>query len=80
MSLIYVTGLSGAGKSAVLDELVARGCEARGVDEDGYEEGYRRFGAVIVDASRPLDRVVDDVLAASRGRRQDQAGPQADVV
>lgn len=190
MSLFYVTGLSGAGKSAVLDELTARGCEARGVDEDGYadwvhrvtgavedydedepgfdfhawyrshnwvlsaeritalhaeaqalgrpvflcgvadgdravwqlfdkvvaliidvptmrrriaarsnlfgqspeemaslvgwhagyEEGYRRFGAVIVDATRPLDRVVDDVLAASRGRRQDQAGPQADVV
>ena len=190
MSLFYVTGLSGAGKSAVLDELVARGHEARGVDEDGYadwidrvtgavedyaedepgfdfhawyrshnwvlsagriaalaaeaqalgrpvflcgvadgdravwhlfdkvvalvidvptmrrriagrsnvfgqspeemaalvgwhagyEEGYRRFGAVIIDATQPLDRVVDEVLAVSQRRHQGQAGSQPEVV
>jgi hypothetical protein len=36
MALVYVTGLSGTGKSAVLTELRARGYHARGVDEDGY--------------------------------------------
>ena len=28
-------------------------------------ENYRRFGAVLIDATRTLDRVVDDVLAAT---------------
>ena len=31
---------------------------------DGFEEKYRRFGAVIVDATRPLPEVADAVLAA----------------
>lgn len=34
--LVYVTGISGSGKSAVLRELRRRGYEAFGVDEDGY--------------------------------------------
>jgi broad-specificity NMP kinase len=34
--LVYVTGISGAGKSAVRQELRRRGYEALGVDEDGY--------------------------------------------
>ena len=38
MALLYVTGLSGTGKSAVLSELLARGYHARGVDEDGYAD------------------------------------------
>jgi hypothetical protein len=38
MALLYVTGLSGTGKSAVLSELLARGHHARGVDEDGYAD------------------------------------------
>ena len=38
MALLYVTGLSGTGRSAVLSELLARGCHARGVDEDGYAD------------------------------------------
>ncbi len=38
MALLYVTGLSGTGKSAVLSELPARGYHARGVDEDGYAD------------------------------------------
>lgn len=33
---------------------------------DGFEESYRRFGAVIVDARRPLREVTDEVVAASR--------------
>jgi hypothetical protein len=36
MTLVYVTGISGAGKSAVLRELRRRGFAAFGVDEDGY--------------------------------------------
>lgn len=42
MSLFYVTGLSGTGKSAVLGELQARGYQARGVDEDGYADWINR--------------------------------------
>jgi hypothetical protein len=38
MALFYVTGLPGAGKSAVLGELRARAYYARGVDEDGYAD------------------------------------------
>jgi dephospho-CoA kinase len=36
--LIYVTGTSGSGKSAVLRELEQRGFEAHGVDEEGYAD------------------------------------------
>lgn len=36
MPLVYVTGISGSGKSAVLQELRRRGHQAVGVDEDGY--------------------------------------------
>jgi hypothetical protein len=32
---------------------------------DGYEETYRRFGAAIIDATRPLHSVVDAVLSAA---------------
>jgi hypothetical protein len=38
MALYYVTGVSGSGKSAVLNELRGRGYDAYGVDEDRY--GY----------------------------------------
>jgi thymidylate kinase len=47
MPLIYVTGLSGSGKSAVLRELRARGLEAYRVDEDGYTDWVRRDGGAI---------------------------------
>jgi hypothetical protein len=33
----------------------------------GYEVIYRGFGAVIIDAARPLDQVVDEILAESAG-------------
>jgi hypothetical protein len=42
MSLWYMTGLSGAGKSAVLRELRARGFAAHGVDENGYADWISR--------------------------------------
>lgn len=43
MTLFYVTGLSGTGKSTILGELRARGCHARGVDEDGYADWINRI-------------------------------------
>jgi hypothetical protein len=43
MSLYYVTGLSGTGKSSVLRELRALGYQARGVDEDGYADWVNRI-------------------------------------
>ena len=42
MPLIYVTGISGSGKSAVRDELLKRGYEAHGTDEDGLAAFYDR--------------------------------------
>ena len=36
MSLTYLTGISGTGKSSVLEQLSNRGFEAHGVDEEGY--------------------------------------------
>lgn len=42
MGLIYVTGLSGSGKSAVMRELKARGYETHGVDEEGYADWIDR--------------------------------------
>ena len=33
--------------------------------QDGYEAAYRGYGAVIIDAARPLGDVVDEILAAS---------------
>jgi hypothetical protein len=43
MTLFYVTGLSGTGKSTVLHELRACGYHARGVDEDGYADWINRI-------------------------------------
>jgi thymidylate kinase len=40
MSLIYITGISGSGKSEVLKELKARGYEAYGTDEDEISAFY----------------------------------------
>lgn len=47
MSLIYITGISGSGKSSVLKELKSRGYEAHGVDEDVYANWiHRKTGKV----------------------------------
>jgi thymidylate kinase len=40
MTLIYVTGISGAGKSTVPTELIRRGYEAYGTDEDSIAAFY----------------------------------------
>jgi len=42
MPLIYITGISGSGKSTVLEELSKRGLEAHGVDEEGYADWIDR--------------------------------------
>jgi dephospho-CoA kinase len=48
MPLYYITGLSGAGKTAVRRELKARGYQAPGVDEEGYGEWIdRKTGQVV---------------------------------
>jgi hypothetical protein len=31
----------------------------------GYEAAYRKFGAVIIDTTRPLGEVVDEILTVS---------------
>lgn len=48
MPLFYVTGVSGTGKSSVLQELNARGFEARGVDEHVYANWVDRTTGSIV--------------------------------
>lgn len=40
MSLVFITGISGAGKSAVRVELLKRGFEAYDTDEDGFTSWY----------------------------------------
>lgn len=40
MSLFYITGISGSGKSAVRKELLRRGYAAYGIDEDGLSFFY----------------------------------------
>lgn len=48
MPLIYITGMSGSGKSTVLHELEALGYETHGVDELGYADWVdRKTGAII---------------------------------
>ncbi len=47
MSLIYITGVSGSGKSTVLQKLEKQGFEAHGVDEEGYADWIdRETGAI----------------------------------
>jgi broad-specificity NMP kinase len=40
--LVYVTGISGSGKSAVLEKLRSRGFTAHGMDEDAHGKWVRR--------------------------------------
>src|SRR4051794_13555729 len=49
MPLIYVTGVSTAGKSTVLGELRRRGYVALGVDEDGYGVFVHRHSQRVVE-------------------------------
>lgn len=49
MPLIYITGPSGSGKSAIMRELQARGYEAHGVDEYGFADWVDRKTGKIAD-------------------------------
>ncbi|HEY4963931.1 MAG TPA: AAA family ATPase [Candidatus Saccharimonadales bacterium] len=42
MSLVYITGISGSGKSSVMKELEKHGFEAHGVDEEGFADWIDR--------------------------------------
>jgi hypothetical protein len=55
VTLVWVTGISGAGKSTVCDMLKSRGCVAVDADWEGYNRWVdRRTGAVAVDAPSPV--------------------------
>lgn len=58
MPLTYVTGISTSGKSAVLEELRARGFQALGIDEDGYGRWIHRESGRVRE-SPPLQSDVD---------------------
>ncbi len=58
MALFHVTGLSGTGKAPEELAAILRW-------HADYEAAYRRFGAVIIDAARPLRDVVDEILTTS---------------
>jgi len=53
MSLFYVTGISGTGKSQVLKELQARGYEAHGTDEHGFANWVNK-------SSREIEMLPED--------------------
>jgi thymidylate kinase len=42
MALIYITGISGSGKSTAKAELISRGFRALDVDEDNFKSWYNR--------------------------------------
>ena len=84
MPLVYVTGISGTGKSAVCHELNRRGYEAHDTDRDGNAVWVnRKTGEVTAEAgaadrSRPgwLDdqewRIVPSKVQALVGRATDR--------
>jgi uridine kinase len=55
MPLIYITGVSGTGKSTILNELRSRGYTAFGVDEDGYGKWTHRKTGLAVQPGRDFD-------------------------
>ena len=54
MPLVYITGNSGAGKSAVRKELQLRGYEAHDTDENNISSWQNKYTGNIVE--RPLDK------------------------
>jgi hypothetical protein len=42
---------------------------------DGYERSYRSFGTVIIDATRPLHQVVDQILVIAAAENQTGLAP-----
>jgi len=60
MSLVYVTGLSGSGKSAVCKELQRRGYDAHDTDLDGNAAWVdRKTGEVVAKAAAAGERTAD---------------------
>lgn len=60
MALIYVTGISGAGKSAVCDALKARGYRAYDADRDGFKSWYEKStDRLATDQKRWADATLD---------------------
>jgi len=57
MPLIYVTGISGSGKSSVLEELRSRGLTAYGVDEDRYGRWLDRASGAGVELPPGMQQV-----------------------
>ena len=49
MPLIYITGISGSGKSTVMERLKSFGYETHGVDEEGYADWENRQTGKIDD-------------------------------
>ncbi len=56
MALIYITGISGSGKSAVAGELKKRGYEAIDADNEGYNSWYNNETKELVPS--PGDKIV----------------------
>lgn len=91
VGIVWLTGISGAGKSSVGEVLKANGHHAIDADGDGFSRWVHRstgevvsdapfpvpagwlndhawrIGASLVDAARPLEEVVRDVLAVTAG-------------
>ena len=70
MSLVYITGVSGMGKSEVLRELATRGLNAHGVDEDGgWLFPAERYPEVVGIWAHHLERLGVFLLAHRRQPR-----------
>lgn len=52
MALIYVTGISGAGKSTIAEELKKRGYEAYDADSEGFNAFYDRETGEKIETSK----------------------------
>ena len=56
MSLVYVTGISGSGKSAVYNELKKRDYQVYGIDEDKLAGWYNNTTGAVEGYRKPEDR------------------------
>jgi adenylate kinase family enzyme len=54
--LVYISGVSGAGKSAVCDELCRRGYEAHDIDRDGIAVWVDRVSGAVTPTAAAADR------------------------
>jgi septin family protein len=63
MKRVLLTGMSGTGKSTVINELAARGYKAVDTDDHGLSDWVAvPWRSQPVDTSAPLDQVVASVL------------------